>query len=106
MPRAARLFTLAEPRRTLAPLTAPLVVVAEVVAARGGGVVVSPRIVIYSAAAGSFPVRLRLPDGTERRATATLDAAHIRGPNGAFALVRLLDVAQNEVPAGTEVWRE
>jgi hypothetical protein len=87
-------------------LTAPLVVVAEVVAARGGGVVVSPRIVIYSAAAGSFPVRLRLPDGTERRATATLDAAHIRGPNGAFALVRLLDVAQNEVPAGTEVWRE
>ena len=86
-------------------MDAPLVVVEEVFAARGAGVVVSPRITVHAAAGGAFPVRLRLPDGTERAATATLDVAHIRGPNGAFAMVRLHGVTIDEVPAGTEVWR-
>jgi hypothetical protein len=81
-------------------------VVEDVHAARGGGVVVSPRITVHDAARGSFPVELRLPDGTRRAATATLDVAHIRGPNGAFALVRILGVGLEDVPPGTEVWRE
>jgi hypothetical protein len=83
----------------------PLVVVTEVFPARGGGLTLFPRITIQAPVKGSFPVRLRLPDGTERLATATLDAAHIRGPLGAFALVRILDVAEGDVPPGTEVWR-
>jgi hypothetical protein len=85
----------------------PLVVVEEAFAARGAGVVVSPRITVHDTApAKPFPVRLRLPDGRETTATATLDVAHIRGPNGAFALVRILGVTLEDVPAGTEVWRE
>lgn len=65
----------------------------------------SPRITVaHDAPRGAFPVRLRLPDGTEREATATLDVAHIRGPHGAFALVRLLNVQPGDVPPGTEVW--
>jgi hypothetical protein len=83
-----------------------LVVVGEAFAARGSGVHVAPRITVDEAPRGTFPVRLRLPDGTERAATATLDVAHIRGPHGAFALVRLLGLAPGDVPAGTEIWRE
>ncbi len=84
----------------------PLVLVEDTFPARGSGVVLSPRITIHEAAPAPFPVRLRLPDGTEKRAMAALDAAHIRGPNGAFALVRLLDLTADDVPRGTEVWRE
>lgn len=84
----------------------PLVVVGEVHVARGGGVVVSPRITVHDAPRGSFPVQLRLPDGTRRPAIAALDVAHIRGPNGAYALVRILGLGVEDVPAGTEVWRE
>ena len=80
--------------------------VEDAVPARGTGVVLSPRITIHEAAPAPFPVRLRFPDGSEREATAALDAAHIRGPNGAFALVRLLDVTVEEVPRGTEIWRK
>jgi len=84
---------------------APLVVVEEVFAARGAGIVVYPRITVHAAPDGAFAVRLRFPDGTERAAMATLDVAHIRGPNGAFAMVRLHGVALDGVPAGTEIWR-
>jgi hypothetical protein len=83
-----------------------LVVVEEAFAGRGTDVVVSPRITIHDPSVPkSFPVRLRLPDGTEQTATAALDVAHIRGPNGAYALVRILGVRLEDVPAGTEVWR-
>jgi hypothetical protein len=83
-----------------------LVVVEEAFAARGAGVLVAPRITIGERPSGPFPVRLRLPDGRERALTATLDVAHIRGPHGAFAMVRLLGVSPGEVPAGTEIWRD
>jgi hypothetical protein len=86
-------------------VTAPLVVVEEVFAARGAGIVVSPRITVHAPASGAFAVRLRLADGTERAATATLDVAHVRGPHGAFAMVRLHGVTVEQVPVGTEIWR-
>jgi len=86
---------------------APLLVVEEAFAVRGGSVQLAPRVTVsQDAPRAPFPVRLRLPDGTERRATATLDVAHIRGPHGAFALVRLLNVEPGDVPVGTEIWRE
>jgi hypothetical protein len=74
---------------------------------RGGSVQLSPRITVaQDAPREPFPVRLRFPDGTERAAMATLDVAHIRGPHGAFALVRLLHTQPGDVPVGTEVWRQ
>jgi hypothetical protein len=82
------------------------VVVEEAFAARGHGVLVAPRITVDERPSAPFAVRLRLPDGRERALTATLDVAHIRGPNGAFAMVRLLGVTPADVPAGTEIWRD
>ena len=82
-----------------------LVVVEEAFAARGGGVVVHPRITVHDTSRAPFPVQLRHPDGSRRTATATLDVAHIRGPNGAYALVRILGVGVQDVPPGTEIWR-
>ena len=83
-----------------------LVVVEEAFVASGRGVVVAPKITLTRDALGAFAVRLRLPDGTERGATASLDVAHIRGPLPPFAMVRLLDCAPSDVPAGTEIWTE
>ena len=84
-----------------------LLVVEEAFAARGSSVQLAPRITVaQDAPRAPFAVRLRLPDGGERTATATLDVAHIRGPHGAFALVRLLGMQPGDVPAGTEVWRD
>jgi hypothetical protein len=68
-------------------------------------VVLSPRIVVTGPAGPPFAVRLTLPDGTEREAKAALDVAHIRGPNGAFALVRIVGAAVEDVPVGTTVTR-
>jgi hypothetical protein len=85
----------------------PLVVVEEAFEVRGGAVQVTPRITIHEdVPRGPFPVRLRLPDGAERTATAVLDVAHIRGPHGAFAMVRLLGLEAGDVPKGTEIWKE
>jgi hypothetical protein len=84
---------------------APLVVVVEAFAGRGSGVLVAPRITVADPPRGTFPVRLRLPDGSERMTIASFDAAHIRGPGGAFAMVRLPELAVGDVPAGTEIWR-
>ena len=83
----------------------PLVVVAEAFPARGSGVHVTPRITVHSAPREAFAVRLRRPDGHETTAMAALDVAHIRGPNGAFAMVRLLGLSPDDVPVGTEIWR-
>jgi hypothetical protein len=86
----------------------PLVVVQEAFAVRGSAVQVAPRITVDADGSprGTFPVRLRLPDGTERSAIATLDVAHVRGPHGAYAMVRLLGLAPDDVPPGTAIWRE
>jgi hypothetical protein len=85
---------------------APLVVVEDAFVARGSGVLVAPRITIVEPETAPFPVRLRMPDGTEKAATASFDVAHIRGPGGVFAMVRLLGLTPDDVPRGTEVWRE
>jgi hypothetical protein len=83
----------------------PLVVVEEAFPARGSAVQLAPRITVQNdAPRAPFPVRLRLPDGRERAAMAALDVAHMRGPHGAFAMVRLLGMTPGEVPPGTEVW--
>jgi hypothetical protein len=83
----------------------PLVVVREAFPARGGGVQVAPRIVVHAGTSAAFPVRLQRPDGTTRTAMASLDVAHIRGPNGAFALVRLLDASVEVAdPVAQGVW--
>lgn len=67
----------------------------------------APRITLTAVAPRApFPVLLRLPDGTEKQATAVLDVAHIRGPHGTFALVRLMNMKPADVPVGTEIWRE
>ncbi len=85
----------------------PLLVVKEAFPARGSAVHVAPRIITRDPSSRApFPVRLRLPGGAEKRAMALLDVAHIRGPGGAFAMVRLLDLSPSDVPEGTEIWRE
>ena len=87
----------------LAPLV-PLVVVDEAFAARGRGALLSPRITVKDPARAPFTVRLRFPDGSERSTRAVFEVAHIRGPDGVFAMVRLTDLAPADVPPGTEVW--
>jgi hypothetical protein len=83
-----------------------LVVVEDAFVARGSGVLVAPRITLLEAETTPFPARLRLPDGTEKVATASFDVAHIRGPGGVFAMVRLLGLKPADVPAGSEIWRD
>ncbi len=83
---------------------APLVVVEEAFRTRGAGVVLAPRFVNQGLGRGPFEVRLRLPDATERVVSATLDMAHINGPNGAFAMIRLHGIEPESVPPGTEVF--
>ncbi len=82
----------------------PLLVVEEAFVAGGRGVMVSPRIVLEGDAAAPIAVTLRRPGGGERRATAVLQVAHIRGPLAPFAMVRLIDAGLDDVPAGTEIW--
>jgi hypothetical protein len=84
------------------------VVVEDAFVGRGKGVLVEPRIALQAPPSSitPFPVRLRLPSGEERAAMATLDVAHIRGPNGTYAMVRLVDLTPGDVPAGTEIWRD
>ena len=65
-----------------------------------------PRITVESKIHPPFDVRLRLPDGTERVVRAQLETSHIRGPENVFALVRLPELAPEDVPVGTEVWRD
>lgn len=74
--------------------------------ARGKGVLLLPRFTTTDPARGSFPVRLVRPDRSERTATATIEVAHMRGPLAPFAMYRLVDVTPDDVPAGTEVWKD
>ncbi len=81
-----------------------LVVVEEAFAGRGKGSLVAPRITADRAPSGTFPVRVRTPDGKERGATATLEVAHIRGPLAPMAMLRVVDLAPADLPAGTEIF--
>ena len=54
-----------------------------------------------------FQARLRFPDGTERVVRAEIETSHMRVVGGSvFAMLRLPDLAPEDVPVGTEVWRD
>jgi hypothetical protein len=82
-----------------------LLVVTDAFAGRGSGILVMPRITVPGPSA-PIQVRLRRPDGSERVVTASFDLAHMRGPNGQFAMYRLHDVGVDDVPNGTELWSD
>ena len=83
-----------------------LLVVEECFAAPGGRVMVRPRVTLAKATREAFEVELRLPNGGARLVTAALDFAHIQGPLPPFAMVRLLGIAPEDVPPGTEIWSD
>ena len=83
---------------------APLVVITDAFVANGKGVLVMPRVTVAAPIRGSFQVRMKLPDGTERTVTATMDVAHIQGKGGTFAMYRLHDITPEEIPAGSELY--
>ena len=85
-------------------MTERLLVVEECFLAAAGKVMVTPRLKVARATREPFAVRLRLPSGEERAATAALDFAHIQGPLPPFAMMRLIGVTPDDVPAGTEIW--
>lgn len=82
-----------------------LIVVEEAFRARGRGVLLEPRLTIEGNASEPFQARLVLPDGTERHVRAELETSHVRGQGSVFAMIRLPELAPEDVPAGTEVWR-
>lgn len=85
-------------------MSARLVTVEEAFAGRGKGVLVLPRFTVLAPNRAPRPVELRRPDGTRARATATMEVAHMRGASGSYAMWRLLDAAEADVPPGTEIW--
>ena len=80
----------------------PLVVVQDAFVTRGSGVLVEPRIT-FDGTTGEFPIVLRLPNGEERSAVGVFETSHIRGGNAPFALLRVLAVKPEDVPAGTVI---
>lgn len=77
--------------------------VSEAFAVRGG-VQLSPRVVPpKELGKGPLEATLVAPDGARRTAKIALDFAHISGPNPPFALVRVLELAVDDVPPGTRV---
>lgn len=83
---------------------ARLIVVEEAFRARGRGVLLEPRFTLVGNEHPPFTARLRLPDGTERTVRAELETSHLRGAGSVFAMIRLPDLAPEDVPPGTEVW--
>lgn len=83
---------------------APLAVVEESFDARAGGVHVRPKVTLTRATRAPFGVVLRLPDGRERDATATLDVMHVRGPLPPYGMLRLHGLAPADVPPGTAIY--
>lgn len=81
-----------------------LVKVEEAFVARGRGVLVEPRFAPDAIRTGTFPVTLRLPDGTERPTTASMETSHMRGALVPWAMLRLPELGIADVPAGTEIW--
>ncbi len=77
--------------------------VEEAFVARGRGVLVAPRITVADPPRASFRVRLRLPDGSERETSAALEVSHVRGALAPYAMLRLPELAPEDVPPGTEI---
>lgn len=83
-----------------------LIVVEEAYRARGRGILLDPK---FSADGPSPPfiARLVFPDGSERTVRAELETSHVRIVGGSvYALIRLPELAPEDVPPGTEVWRD
>ena len=85
---------------------ARLIVVEEAFRARGRGVLLEPRFTAQGNEHPPFSARLVFPDGTERTVRAELETSHMRGQGSVFAMIRLPELAPEDVPAGTEVWRD
>lgn len=87
-------------------MTERLLVVEEAFVARGKGVLLMPRFTMTSPSPpkGAIPVRLRLPDGTEKTTTALVEVAHMRGALAPYAMYRLPELSADDVPPGTELW--
>ena len=83
-----------------------LIVVEEAFRARGRGVLLEPRFTVEGNTQEPFQARLVLPDGTERVVRAELETSHMRGQGSVFAMIRLPDLAPEDVPPGAEVWRD
>ena len=81
-----------------------LLVVADASAARGGGTLLLPKLVLPVGAPRSVEVELRAPDGSCRAVTAVFEVPHVRGALPPYAALRLLAVTAGEVDVGTEVW--
>lgn len=78
---------------------------------RGRGLVLTPGLPPGSATAGRLRVRLRRPDGAEREALASIELNHFNAPSLPVeqrwqAMICLHDATSEEVPIGTEVWRD
>lgn len=80
-----------------------ILVVEEAFAARGGGVHVMPKLVLVDPPRAPIAVVLVGPGGARRTVRASVETAHIRGPSGSFAMLRLHDVDMTDVPPGTEI---
>jgi hypothetical protein len=83
-----------------------LLIVEEAFTTSGRGVMVSPKITLANVTREPFTVRLRLPSGDEREATAVFEIPHIRGPLPPFAMIRIHGLTPGDVPPGTEIWRQ
>ncbi len=80
-----------------------LVVVEEAFAGRGKGVLVRPRLSLANPPRQPFRVVVRTPDKQERETSAVLEIAHVTGSLPPFAMLRLPELAPEDVPAGSEV---
>ncbi len=77
-----------------------------VVGSASRGVLVMPKFVAEDARRDKFAVKLVRPDGSEKHARASIDLPHVRGALAPFGMIRLFEVAIEDVPAGTEIWSD
>ncbi|MEO8874328.1 MAG: hypothetical protein ABI461_01975 [Polyangiaceae bacterium] len=82
-----------------------LLVVEEAFVTRGSGVLVLPRITFDGSTHAPFAITLRFPNGEERAAQGVFEVSHIKGAFAPFAMLRVLDLKPEDVPAGTTISR-
>jgi hypothetical protein len=80
-----------------------LVIVEEAFVARGKGVLVLPRLSLANPPRQPFRVLVRRPDKEERATTAVLELSHVTGSLPPYAMLRLPELAPEDVPPGSEV---
>ncbi|CAN5227892.1 hypothetical protein BH09MYX1_BH09MYX1_49790 [soil metagenome] len=80
-----------------------LLVIEEAFASRRDTLVL-PKFELAEGTPLNLDVELRLPDGTTRDASITVDVAHIRGDRPPFAMFRFPSTEPAALPRGTEIW--